>query len=99
MAIVEELLQGSKKPTPLRDPPFCRTEFLNSVNGPKENPWWILFGYDTDRGHWKGAPSEYNIESLDGVLPLAGRAEYLMSRMQGSTPAHGNTAIYCVGLA
>ena len=56
VAIMEKLLHESKKPKPLRDPPLRRAEFLNSVNGPKENPWWILFGYGTDRGHWKGAP-------------------------------------------
>ena len=63
MAIMEKLLQESKKPKPLRDPPFCRAEFLNSVNGPKENPWWILFGYDTDRGHWKGAPASTTLKA------------------------------------
>ena len=82
MAIMEKLLQESKKPRPLREPPFRSAPFLNSVTDPKENPWWVLFGYDTDRGSWKGAPSEYSIEGLDGVLLLAGRAEDLMSRMK-----------------
>ena len=81
MSVMEKLLQESKKPIPLREPPFRRAGFLNSTKDPTENPWWILFGYDTDRGSWKGAPSEYSIEGLDGVLPLAERADDLMSRM------------------
>ena len=42
IAIMEKLLQESKKPRPLREPPFRSAAFLNSANYPNENLWRIL---------------------------------------------------------
>jgi hypothetical protein len=70
ISIMEKLLKESTKPSPLREPPFRSAVFLNLVTDPKENPWWILFGYDTDRNCWKGSPGEYGLDAIDGILPL-----------------------------
>ena len=69
-----------------REPPFRRATFLNDTADPRENPWWLLFGYDTRLGRWMGNPSEYTIHAIGGNLELAARADRLMTSMQGVNP-------------
>ena len=83
ITIMGTLLTEAKRPAGHREPPFRRATFLNDCNDPKENPWWLFFGYNPETGCWKGNPSEYIIDEIDGNLELAARADRLMTAMQG----------------
>ena len=80
MAVMETLLREKDKPKAMRESPFRgRAAILNSVQNPRDNPWWILFGYMPERNGWQGG--DYDLGGIGGVARITERATNLYQKM------------------
>ena len=79
-AVNEKLLREKDKPKAMRESPFRgRAAILNSVQNPRDNPWWILFGYMPERNCWQAG--DYDLLPIAGVARITDRATDLHQKM------------------